>query len=143
MTVEESLKTFGIQVSKNNLDEIRALLIRETALETLGQGDGDTELMKLCAVQLFGAGCLEDVLPIWEAKRASMDAFCALDVQFLCGAGLAETKAFLATSNDPQAASALTYLQECEESGDFRRFSVSKWLGYYVDYFSTIEDEKS
>jgi hypothetical protein len=63
--------------------------------ERRGQGDGDTALTKLCCVQLFNAGVLDDVLLIWQAKEASWDAHNAIDVQLLGGAGLKETKAYL------------------------------------------------
>jgi hypothetical protein len=41
--------------------------------------------MKLCCVQLFNAGDLDDVLRVWAAKRASFDVGCSIDVQLLCG----------------------------------------------------------
>jgi len=59
----------------------------EAGKERRAQGDGDTELMKLCCVQLFNAGAVGDALAIWRAKTASWDAHCSIDVQLLCGAG--------------------------------------------------------
>ncbi|MFJ7048809.1 hypothetical protein ACIQVC_36210 [Streptomyces sp. NPDC101112] len=39
--------------------------------------------MKPCCVQLFNAGSLDDVLLIWKAKSASMDADGSIDIQLL------------------------------------------------------------
>jgi hypothetical protein len=70
---------------------VRTTPLRAEA-ERRSQGDGDTALTKLCCVQLFNAGVLDDVLLIWQAKEASWDAHNAIDVQLLRGAGLKETK---------------------------------------------------
>jgi hypothetical protein len=43
---------------------------------------------------------------IGEAKTASMDADCSIDIQLLCGAGLDETKALLAKIHPQSATSA-------------------------------------
>jgi len=107
------------------------------ARERRHQGDGDTELMKLCCVQLFNGGFLTDALLIWHAKESSWDAHCSIDVQLLCGAGLEETAAYLTADGTPPAAVALEYLRQCEASGDFVGFSIedqSRWYSrYYAD----------
>jgi hypothetical protein len=107
------------------------------ARERRHQGDGDTELMKLCCVQLFNGGFLTDALLIWHAKESSWDAHCSIDVQLLCGAGLEETAAYLTADGTPAAAVALEYLRQCEASGDFVGFSIedqSRWYSrYYAD----------
>jgi hypothetical protein len=79
-------------------------------------GAGNTELMKLCCVQLFSAGLLQDVLLIWRAKVASMDADASIDVHLLCGAGLNETKAFL-ESLEEAAKTALVESSVASEPG--------------------------
>ncbi|MGW2520803.1 hypothetical protein ACWC09_28050 [Streptomyces sp. NPDC001617] len=81
MDEDESLHRYGLHPAGADLDEVRGLLAEQTRLETRAQGDGDTELMKLCCVQLFNAGVLEDVLPIGQAKSASMDADCFAGVR--------------------------------------------------------------
>ena len=83
------------------------------------EGDGNTELMKLCCVQLFNAGIPDDVRTIWEAKASSWDAHCSIDVQVLCGAGLEQTKAYLVGLESDNAVAALAYVLSCEEAGDF------------------------
>ena len=95
MNVEESLQRYGMLPAERDLPAIRALLAREAEIERSG-GRGEDDLALLCCVQLFSRGLLEDVLRIWDAKQASMDLAMALDVQFLCGAGLDATKRFLA-----------------------------------------------
>ncbi|HWS31321.1 MAG TPA: hypothetical protein VN408_01115 [Actinoplanes sp.] len=132
MDDEESIRRFGLRPDGAELDEVRAIL-REQA--RLGQDEQDTELMRLCCVQLFNAGLVDDVLDIWRAKESSWDAQCALDIQLLCGAGLAETKRHLAADGSADAADALSYLAECEVAGDFAGFSVAEqargWARYY------------
>lgn len=64
-----------------------------------------------------------------------MDLGCCLDVQLLCGAGLAATKAFLAAQADPAAAEALEYIEECEQAGDFTDFSPDAYLQTHRAYF--------
>ncbi|MCZ4511460.1 hypothetical protein O3Q52_25380 [Streptomyces sp. ActVer] len=58
MDEDESLHRYGLHPAGANLDEVRGLLAARTRLEKRAQGDGDTELMKLCCVQLFNAGTL-------------------------------------------------------------------------------------
>jgi hypothetical protein len=110
---EMSLRRYGLWPSKGELDEIRQTLRAQTLLERAQQGDGDTELMKLCCVQLFNAGILDDVLTIWEAKESSWDAHGSIDIQLACGAGLEQTKAYLASQGSASAAAALAYLLKC------------------------------
>ncbi|MER5466244.1 hypothetical protein ABT010_37495 [Streptomyces sp. NPDC002668] len=116
---DESLRRYGLRPAGVNLDEVRGLLAAQTLLERRPQGDGDTELMKLCCVQLFNAAVLEDVLLIWQAKSASMDADCSIDIQLLCGSGLARTKTYLSSRRLPEADAALQRLLRCEAAGDF------------------------
>jgi hypothetical protein len=103
MDEDESLRRYGLRPSGRELDAVRALLEAEAAKERRAQGDGDTELMKLFCVQLFNAAEVGDALAIWRAKSASFDAHCSIDVRLLCGAGLAETKAFLSAQRSEQA----------------------------------------
>ncbi len=135
MTTEESLKRFGIVPSDESLPIIRDLLSQEAAAERDGRSRED-DLALLCCVQLFSRGLLEDVLRIWDAKQSGFDLACYLDVQFLCGAGLQETKRYLASQAGADAAEALAYIQECEPS-DFEDFSPARHLESYKAYFRT------
>lgn len=112
------------------------MLRAQAARERQRQGDGDTELMKLCSVQLFNAGSLPDVLLIRQAKESSWDARCSIDVQLLCGAGLEATMAYLTTDGPPAASGALEYLRQCEASGDFAAFSVQDQSQWYSRYYT-------
>ncbi len=136
MDEDESLQWYGLHPRGESLDEVRELLSLQAAKERAAQGRGDVELMKLCCVQLFNAGELRGVLSIWRAKTASMDAHCSIEAQLLCGAGLAETKAFLAGRSMQEAEVALRRLTVCETAGDFEGFSVAKWSESYADYYT-------
>ena len=135
MDEEKSLERYGLVPDASDLPVIRELLVRETQAESQLQGSGDTELMRLCCVQLFSRGDLRDVLLIWRAKNASMDAACAVDIQLLCGAGLGATKESLEGLTDQTAAAALRYLRECEAAGDFDGFSPDDWMKSCRDYY--------
>lgn len=83
MDEDESLRRYGLHPAGGDLDQVRGTLAIQAARERQRQGDSDTELMKLCCVQLFNAGLLADVLPIWQARESSWDAHCSIDVQLL------------------------------------------------------------
>jgi hypothetical protein len=136
MDEDESLHRYGLHPAGANLDEVRGLLTAQTRLEERAQGDGDTELMKLCCVQLFNAAVPEDVLLIWRAKTASMDADCSIDIQLLCGSGLARTKAYLSCKRFPEAEAALQRLLQCEAAGDFEDFSTETQSARYAAYYA-------
>ncbi|WP_405731216.1 hypothetical protein OG607_33005 [Streptomyces sp. NBC_01537] len=129
MDEEASIDRYGLHPVGTDLDEVRELLRVQTGHELPSQGAGDTELMKLCCVQLFNGSTLDDTLLIWRAKTASMDAACSIDVQLLCGQGLAETKAYFANLRTSEAEAALQQVLECEEAGGFEGFSVEEYGG--------------
>lgn len=135
MDEDESLRRYGLRPTGNDLDQVREMLKTRAALERQSQGDGDTELMKLSCVQLFNVGILDDVLLIWQAKESSWDAHCSIDVQLLCGAGLEETKAYLAAEGSESTSVALDYLLQCEAAGDFTDFSPENRSGWYSRYY--------
>jgi hypothetical protein len=133
---EMSLRRYGLRPSEGQLDDVRQVLRDQTVLERRRQGDGDTELMKLCCVQLFNAGILDDVLRIWAAKESSWDTHSSIDVQLLCGAGLDETKQYLAAQDSESAAAALAYLLQSEAAGDFDSYSVHAQASWYSQYYT-------
>ncbi|MFI7553237.1 hypothetical protein ACIBQ2_26245 [Micromonospora sediminimaris] len=135
MDEDELLHRYGLHPAAEHLDQIRDLLTAQTELERQSQGHGDTEVMKLCCVQLFNAGVMSDVLTIWRAKSSSWDASCSIDVQLLCGGGLAGTQAYLLTEGSEDAAQALDYIRRSEAAGDFADFSVEKQAASYADYY--------
>jgi hypothetical protein len=133
MTSAEALQRFGLPASLQHRDEIRQLLSEE--IERERRGESGEEMLRTLCLQLFSLGVADDAVLIWETKQSSFDAGCSLDVQFLCGAGLAATKEFLARSSAPSASAALEYLTECEQTGDFAAWtpqaSVEQYRGYY------------
>ena len=104
-------------------------------IEREKQEVGEQELLRTYCSQLFSIGVVEDSLPIWTAKNCNFDTFCGLDVQFLCGAGLQLTKEFFANSTVPAAVEALAYLTECEQAGDFAKFTPAVWLAHARAYY--------
>jgi hypothetical protein len=135
MTDDESLARFGLMPPLDALPAIRDLLVAETSKERNQQGTGDTDLIRLCCVQLFSAGELEDTLLIWSAKKASFDLGCGIDVQLLCGAGVNATKEYLSSRSTAEALAALAYIDKCLQSGDFEDFTPESWLQFYRSYY--------
>ncbi|GAB7109868.1 hypothetical protein JCM4814A_81830 [Streptomyces phaeofaciens JCM 4814] len=136
MDEDECLHRYGLHPVGVGLEEVRGLLRAHIQRERQAQGGGDTELMKLCCVQLFNAGSLDDVLLIWKAKSASMDAGCSIDIQLLCGSGLGATKAHLSSQRLPEAEAALRRLLDCEKAGDFEDFSAEEHSAQYAAYYT-------
>ncbi|MGA5405781.1 hypothetical protein ACPCSC_00750 [Streptomyces lavendulocolor] len=135
MDVRECLRRYELRPLGGDLDEIRALLGDHTARERRAQGEGDTELMRLCCFQLFNSGDIDDVLLVWSANQASFDAACSIDIEFLPGHGLDATKAYLSASRAPAAAAALERLRELEADGEFEGFSVEERSASYDRYY--------
>ncbi|MGW1278823.1 hypothetical protein ACWD4V_17960 [Streptomyces tsukubensis] len=135
MDDEESLRRFGLRPARAHLDEIRGLLGEHTERERRAQGGGDTELMKLCCVQLFNSGDLDDALLVWNAKESGFDAACSIDIELLLGHGLETTKAHLAAHPSPSARAALDRLRDLESEGAFEDFSVKEQSAAYDTYY--------
>ncbi|MGC1215461.1 MAG: hypothetical protein WA890_29920 [Micromonospora sp.] len=132
MIEDEILHRSGLHPAPQHLDHIRELLQAQAELQRQSQGGGDTEVMKLCCVQLFNAGALSDVLPVSRARSSSWDAACSIHVQLLCGQGLAETTAYLAAERSEIAANALEHIRHAEAAGDFTGFTHSRRSGRLV-----------
>ncbi len=95
MKLDEYIASHGLRANEESRALIAEQLREETAMERVQQGKGDTELMRLLCLQLFGLGAVDDCLMIWDAKTSSMDADASIDVQLLCGAVLHETRSYL------------------------------------------------
>jgi hypothetical protein len=143
MTEDEHLAAFGLRPRPEDLPAIRLVLTAETSQESAAQGEGDSELMKLCCVQLFNSGELAHVLLIWQAKKASFDTFCSIGIQLLCGSGLNQTKAYLSRQGSADAQAALLRLRECEEAGDFDNFSVEEYANWWSRYYADGAGDQS
>jgi len=133
MTSSEALQKFGLPASLHHRAEIRQLLAQE--IEREKREESGEEMLRTLSVQLFSLGVAEDALLIWDAKQASFNAGCGLDVQLLCGAGLPATRVFLTKSNAPTAEAVFLYLCEREQAGDFDDWTpqacIKQYRGYY------------
>lgn len=136
MDEDEWLLRHGLHLDERGLEETRTLLAEQARLEGETQGQGDTALMRLCCVQLFHAGALEDALLIWRAKTASFDADCSIDIQLLCGGGLDRTRAYLAARRPEEGGPVLDRLLRCERAGDFDGFSPAGRAAEYAAYYA-------
>ncbi len=130
------LKQFGLVPQEEALDQIRSLLNEETNKERQEQGKGDTELMKLCCVQLFSKKHYEDIFLIWAAKIASFDTQFAIDLQLLCANGLIATKSFLQESRHELAARIFQSIVAAEVLDDFLEFSYEATMNSYACYYA-------
>jgi hypothetical protein len=73
----------------------------------------------LCGFLLFLLGQLEDVELLWQAKTTTFDTWCGFDIQFLVGAGVSSTLAYLHSIQKEWAEEASTYIEKCQRGGDF------------------------
>jgi len=134
MTYNDVLLKFGLPAQPQFRDEIRQLLMDE--IELANEWKDRQEMLRLLTLQLFSIGNVEDSLLIWDAKQSNFDTSIIVDIQTVCGAGLVETKEYLALLNDPSAKEALEYLIECEQSGDFIGWKPQTSINAYREYYS-------
>ncbi|MCG5445750.1 hypothetical protein NIE79_004271 [Micromonospora sp. NIE79] len=126
---EEHLAAYGLRVSADQIPIVRNLLVREIRHETdtyagLGTVPGNTELMRICAIQLWHAGAVEDVLLVNRARGTSMDATGAVDVELMLGAGVFRTKEYLVTLGTEEARKILDEIAWVEESYDAGHYAA-------------------
>ena len=133
MTEDESLVTFGLVPETSHLPDIREILASQVIAAK--NANEDSALMKLCCIQLFAGGNVSDAMHIWAARRSSFDNGFNIDVQLLCGSGVARTKEHLASLESQDAADALRYIQECESSGDFEGSTTEQVVEFYREYY--------
>ncbi len=133
MTSEEALQEFGLPAAPGDRDEIRRLLALE--IERERQGESGEEMLRTLCLQLFSLGYPEDALLIWEAKQSSFDAGCGLDIQFVCGAGLAVTQDYLSRASVLESSAILQYLAACDRAGDFAEWTPQVTIEHYRSYY--------
>ena len=133
MTYDEALQKFGLPALPQHREEIRQLLLEE--IELARKSEDREEMLRTLTLELFSIGMVEDSVLIWKAKQSSFDASFTVDIQSICGAGLAETKEYLAQSTDPSAPEALDYLTECEQTGDFVGWTPQWTIDQYREYY--------
>jgi hypothetical protein len=129
--IDKQLEKYSLTPEPKYAAEIREIIYQELN----NQDREDNEILKLCCIQLFSIGNVEDSLLIWRAKESSFDASCYIDIQLTCGAGFEETKDFLSKQNTPNTEKIFNYLLMCEKAGDFDAFSVESQIREYRQYF--------
>ncbi|MCA9577674.1 MAG: hypothetical protein R3B40_14410 [Polyangiales bacterium] len=135
MTEDELIARFGVPpADPRHSPEIRRVLEEET--QRLRDGTGDSAAARLLCVHLCLGGDVTDALAVWRAKQSSFDAGCSIDVQLMCGAGLATTKQHLAALTGALARDALDYIEVCEAHGDFDGFDVDELRADAQRYYS-------
>ena len=134
--MDAALLRFGLPARAGDREAILAALEEQLALEASQRGDH--VLMRVLCAQLFSLGRVEDSLIIWRAKSSSFDAQCGIDVQLLCGGGLAPTRDFLRRDGSDAALAALDYLSQCEAAGDFADFSPEQELKEARRYYKSL-----
>lgn len=134
---DQHLATYGLHVAPDQVPIVRDVLMRETRREAdtyAGRGTipGNTQLMRICAVQLWHAGAVEDVLLVHRARRSSMDATGAVDAELMLGAGVARTKAYLATLATDEARQILEEIAWVEDS-----YAADRYAAFLDTYYRT------
>ncbi|GHO93438.1 hypothetical protein KSF_034860 [Reticulibacter mediterranei] len=112
------LKALSKKFSQEDRPLIRFLLEQEIVYHE--NAWGIFESIRFCGALLFLLAQVEDVCLLWEAKTVNFDTMCGFDVQFLVGAGVAPTLAYLQHIKEEWAEDARIYLEECQQAGDFQ-----------------------
>lgn len=132
--IDKHIEKYGIVPKTESLELIRKLLKEETAKEAYSQGEGNTELMKVCCIQLFSQKNDEDIFLIWQAKQASFDAACSIDIQLMCPNGFHHTIDFLSQKGDGLSLKIQEKLKEYDEYGDFEE-DFDELMKSYIQYY--------
>lgn len=130
-TIEAALSQFGLPSKLANRAAIIVALENQIRLEE--DEIGDQFLMRLLSAQLFSIGLVEDSILIYRAKSCNFDTCLGIDVQFLCGAGLEQTKDSLHRDGSDLALEALNYISEREF--DFLKFNIESVIRYACEYY--------
>ncbi|MGC4897292.1 hypothetical protein [Micromonospora sp. DT31] len=125
----QHLAVFGLRVEVGQVPVVRAALVREARREAdfyAGSGavPGNTQRMRICAVELWHAGAAEDALLVHRARGTSMDASGAVDAELMLGAGVARTKEYLTALCTDEAREILDQIAWMEESYDAERYAA-------------------
>lgn len=121
-----------VSVSARHRPLIRRLM-QEEIQNTRDPMGGVGDDLCWCGYLLSCIGNPKDALLLWETKSISFDTYCGFDVQFLVGAGVDQTVAFLKQSKEPRAQDALDYILRCMRSGDFDE--IEEWCSWRHGYF--------
>lgn len=140
--LEELYKT----LSSGDRSLIRFLLEQEIAQEIAcyeGKIDAseNVESIYLCGFLLFLLAQVEDVRLLWEAKRSSFDKWCGFDIQFLVGAGVTPTLAYLQHIQEQWAQDARASIEKCQEAGDFH--NLERYREFRHTYFREMDSSGS
>lgn len=132
------LATYGLRVDAGLLPAVRETLVRETRHEAdtyagTGTIPGNTQLMRICAAQLWHAGAVEDALLVHRARRTSMDASGTVDGQLMLGAGVAETTAYCTALGTAEAREILEDIAWLADSYDPESYAAELDAWYRAD----------
>jgi len=134
MNYEQLIDQYGLPASPENREVLLTYLSTEMEKEKQGTLE-DADIIRCILVQLFSIGDVEDSINIWEAKVASFDLMCGMDIQFICGAGIQATKKYLAEHDSNISKNALEHLNKCLEAGDFENWTPEVTINTYKSYF--------
>ena len=129
---DEVLRELNRTLSDDDRHFIHYLLEQEIIYHRDLPG-GVCESIKFGAYLLFRLGHVEDSLRIWRAKSTNFDTSCGIDVQMLVGAGVDETLAWLRQENSKDAQNAVSWIEDCVETGDFKH--LESYRRFASEYF--------
>jgi len=109
----------GYFKSNENRKFALGLLDKFSKLRRNENGIASIEDLMLASYVLGQHNHVEDSSEIWKVKCIDFDTYCGVDVQLVVFAGVDKTKAYFETAGYPEANSALEYISECDECGDF------------------------
>jgi hypothetical protein len=143
-TREALYRVLHLEPSRGCHDLLRVLFSLEAKCwqddeDDVGDGNSaadegwSSENLYWCGLLLYRAGRVDDVLPMWRAKNINFDSLCGFDGQFLVGAGVDSTIAFLKEIDTDEARACLEYINECKACGDLDW--LEQWEKGRANYF--------
>ena len=126
----ELIRKFGFIPSRDVLPELRELLRRERRVIS-GRESGCGDYARALCFMLYAVGEVEDCLCIWSIKRLNMDTGCYIDGEYLFGAGVEATLAYV--SAQPEYANLLAELKEILGQPLSGRETTIDWFRRYFD----------
>jgi hypothetical protein len=120
------------EAALENHELLRRIFERELEFRLSNEPDPEDRFEQIyqCALLLYLIGDVSDASQMWKAKGSGdMDLGIGFDVQFLVGAGVAETIAHYRQNGETKA---VEWLQGCEQHGDFDY--LEEWEEHQIQY---------
>lgn len=99
------------------------------------EGDEYCDGIYQCAFFIYRLGNPRDTYLLWEAKHINMDVGCMMDTEYLLGADVDETLAFLRSEGTDMANAIFKYLNGFRYDNEAR----AQWEEFQMNFFKSYD----